>query len=397
MAKNRILFYTDCYMFGGCEKSLFEIVSHKDFNENFDYSIIYNYSSRYLDGLEKYKPNFPMQKLVAIRLPEVTLSVYNNPSYSYFRKLIIRVSFKLLRPFILIYDIVKLKKSFKTDCAKVLHINNGGYPGALSCIAATVAGKLCGKKVIMVINNTAQARRCPMDFVMDWLCKKSVDIFITGSKASGAILSQRRGMSPKKITNVYHGMRPPSIIKTETKEQICMIALLEERKGHKYAISAFKRLVNENPEFSKLKFVLIGDGPIRKELERQVSDLHLNESVEFVGYTPNYAQTLTESKFLLNPSIKNEDLPYIIIEAMSLGIPAIATAIAGIPEQITDGETGFLVEPKDIDALYHSMKKLLKDKNLREQMSKNSKRKFEKLFTLDAMVNSYLEHYKALN
>ena len=76
----KILFYTDCFMFGGCEKSLFEIVSHKDFLKEFDYEIIYRHSELYLDGLKKYKPNFPVSKLTPVNLPDISSWLYGkNP------------------------------------------------------------------------------------------------------------------------------------------------------------------------------------------------------------------------------------------------------------------------------------------------------------------------------
>jgi glycosyltransferase involved in cell wall biosynthesis len=94
----------------------------------------------------------------------------------------------------------------------------------------------------------------------------------------------------------------------------------------------------------KSRLVLVGDGPIRAEVEAQVKELNLSHAVEFTGWldTKNVQQQIRLASALVHPSF-SEGLPVVIMEAMAERRPVISTYIAGIPELVKDGETGWLV------------------------------------------------------
>jgi glycosyltransferase involved in cell wall biosynthesis len=92
-------------------------------------------------------------------------------------------------------------------------------------------------------------------------------------------------------------------------------------------------------------------------------------------------------------SAKVENFPYAVLEAMACGVPVVASAVGGIPEQIEDGETGFLVPPGDIEALARSLHLLLADDVLRARLSFQAAAKARSLFDLAAQVDTYLAWY----
>ncbi len=144
-------------------------------------------------------------------------------------------------------------------------------------------------------------------------------------------------------------------------EKLVYVGRLTRKKGVEYLISAMK-LVRD------VDLLIVGDGQDRERLEKMAVGL----PVEFVGRVPpeRVYEYLRQAKILILPSLY-EGLPNVILEAMSMGVPVIATRVGGIPDLVKDGRTGILVEPGRVDELATSIKKLVEDDDLRRRMSKN--------------------------
>lgn len=125
---------------------------------------------------------------------------------------------------------------------------------------------------------------------------------------------------------------------------IGMIGRLQPVKGHTYAIAAMPSILEQHPN---AKLVLVGDGPLLEELQQQVRELHIEQSVLFFGYQDpsNIANFLRKFTVFLMPSL-SEGLGLSLIEAMSAGTPVIATEVGGMLDVVQDG-TGLLVPPND--------------------------------------------------
>src|SRR3990167_2657406 len=409
MKKKTILFYTDCWEFGGSEKTIFELTSSVKFISNFDYVLIYRFNKPYFEGMLKFKPSFRFTKTIPIRLPDISIWIYSlskKISSKYLliaTDLFLRITFRVFQPLFFMYDFIILFLLFSKQKAEVVHINNGGYPGALGCLAAAVAAKAAGKsRIIMTINNIAIKRKGLFEMLVDYLIRNSVNSFVSGSKAATSALCEKRGFNRNRMIQIYHGINllcqvnsAQTLCTSERNKikQVVMIALFEDRKGHHFVLKALKKLLIEHPEYSDIELVLIGDGPLFKEMKNLVQVENLNNNVCFLGYRRDYIGFLKTSLLLLNPSIGYEDLPYIIIEAMSLGIPAIGTDVGGIPEEIENGITGIIVPPKDVDSLVNAMLLLLSDEKIRLKMGKNAKKRFEDLFTIEKMTEKYIKLY----
>ncbi len=407
MDKPRILFYTDCYIFAGCEKPMCELLSSDKFVSKYDHKLIYRRSKEYDSGFGHAYPRFCGEKQ-GIRLPDpntwnffIERKVKNKLLMRMFRRLN-RIFFRI--SFLVVYfiDVFCLWPVFLADRAQIVHINNGGYPGALSCRAAALAAKLAGKKrILFSVHNMALGKKGIADRVIDLFVKKNVDLFITGSIASGAALSDIRGFESGKMTNVYHGIEPlnPALTGQSAEEyesDVLMVAAMEERKGHAYVIHAIRRLIDNDPKFKDLKAYFIGGGMIKGSVEKMISEQRLQDNIKLLGHRRDYAKYLASTKVLLNPSIGYEDLPFVIIEAMSIGVPVIGTDIAGIPEEIENGVNGYIVKPKDVEALAEAMRELLLDGKKRIEMGNEGRRIFSEKFTVDKMVANYMRLYEEM-
>jgi glycosyltransferase involved in cell wall biosynthesis len=118
-------------------------------------------------------------------------------------------------------------------------------------------------------------------------------------------------------------------------------------KGQRYLIDAATEAVSRMP---RLRFVLFGDGPDLEKMRRTVADRGMQDTILCPGFERNLLGCMRTADILINPSL-SEGLPNIVLEAMALRVPVVATAVGGVPEIITDNVTGRLVAPKDADQL----------------------------------------------
>jgi glycosyltransferase involved in cell wall biosynthesis len=125
-------------------------------------------------------------------------------------------------------------------------------------------------------------------------------------------------------------------------------------------------------EFSDAKLVFVGEGDKRVEMEKQIQELNLIDSVELKGRL-SHSETLKEiakSEIFICPSLA-EGLGNVFIEAQACGTPAIGTRVGGIPDVIQDGFSGLLIEPKNSEAITEALFKLLKNTELRQELARN--------------------------
>jgi len=158
------------------------------------------------------------------------------------------------------------------------------------------------------------------------------------------------------------------------KKNILFVSRLEFRKGLNYLLNAFLLVKREMPD---VRLIVVGPGTrLRKRYERWVRKTGL-EDVVFVGYAsyedvPRYYKT---ADVFCAPATSRESFGIVLLEAMALGRPVVATNIAGYASVVTDGEDGLLVPPRDYQELSKALLTLLNDERLRQQMGARGKAK----------------------
>ncbi|WP_026962860.1 glycosyltransferase family 4 protein [Alicyclobacillus herbarius] len=159
-------------------------------------------------------------------------------------------------------------------------------------------------------------------------------------------------------------------------------ARLSEVKGQRYLLEAARQVLQRGQRFS---LWLAGDGPMRNELETRAKELGLAEVVRFLGVVDNetlkswYVQGVVQAVVL--PSL-HEGIPVALMEAMSCGVPVIATAVGGTPELVRDG-AGILVPPKDATSLADAMERILTDAQACAEMSAAASRVVAESFSIE--------------
>ncbi len=168
------------------------------------------------------------------------------------------------------------------------------------------------------------------------------------------------------------------------------IGLLEVSKGHEVLIAALPRVL---AEFPRLKFFLIGAGNLRQRLERQVARAGLGAAVVFIGHRDDALDLMSALEIVVLPSLW-EGLPYVILEAMALGKPVVASDVGGCGEALADGETGLLVPPRDPEALAAALCRLLRDRADATEMGARGRRRVRSRFGLEAMIAGHEAIYE---
>jgi glycosyltransferase involved in cell wall biosynthesis len=174
-----------------------------------------------------------------------------------------------------------------------------------------------------------------------------------------------------------------------------MVARLFPGKGHDALLAAVASLA---PSYPGLRLTLIGDGPCRTEIETTISRLELGGVVELRGFVPHAAMPgeLRRAHVILLPSsMPGETFPISLIEGMALGMPAIGTRWFGIPDIIVDGETGFVVEPGDVEGLARAIERYLTEPARYAAASQKARERARARFSGDAVARSYADLYAA--
>jgi len=170
------------------------------------------------------------------------------------------------------------------------------------------------------------------------------------------------------------------------------IGRLSTIKGYEYLLEA-TALLHQAGHIVRL--VIIGDGPLKDDLHRKVELLGIGDIVLFTGYQANASHYLRYFDVLAISSL-SEGLPITLLEAMRAGTPVIATRVGGIPDVITDAESGILVSPANAYELYEAIKLIISNSMLSESLCKQAKLKLMECYSSDKMALDYLNIYNKI-
>ncbi|HJX33707.1 MAG TPA: glycosyltransferase family 4 protein [Desulfatiglandales bacterium] len=165
---------------------------------------------------------------------------------------------------------------------------------------------------------------------------------------------------------------------------IGIVSKLWEGKGHEVLIRAFKEIKREIKE---ARLVIVGEGPLDSMLHELTDRLGLTDSVLFTGFQMDVAAIISSFDVAVLPSFF-EGMGRVLLEAMAMEKPVVASRVGGIPDLVKDGINGFLITPGDVKGLTEALKKLLNDRVLANIMGKDGRKGITDKFSADAMVRS---------
>lgn len=171
-----------------------------------------------------------------------------------------------------------------------------------------------------------------------------------------------------------------------------IVARLHAVKGHYYFLQAAREILSQQPD---VRFMIVGDGPYRSFLEGEARRMGIAGQVIFTGFVDDVRSLMASLNLLVISSLW-EGFGLTAIEAMTIGLPVLATDVGGLPEVVRHGETGFLVPPADAAALAKGIMWLLNHPANAEELAKRGLEVVRKEFTADKMARRTEELYRRL-
>lgn len=226
---------------------------------------------------------------------------------------------------------------------------------------------------------------------------------MANSEGVRTMLIEAEKIDPAKIELIYNGVNLdqfPSPFREKADlplapgdRPIVVVANLWPVKGHEILLEAAVRVAATYPN---AKFVLVGTGAARRAvLEERVRALSIEKQVVFLGPRQDVPRILPQMEISVLPSLA-EGFSNAILESMAAGLPMVATDVGGNREAIIEGETGFLIPPRDPDALADRILRLLGDRALAQRMGRAGRARIETTFSLQRMVAETERFYERL-
>lgn len=203
------------------------------------------------------------------------------------------------------------------------------------------------------------------------------------------------GISPDIIHRITMGIEP--IVPIES-TQVCHLrkqlnygdndvvigfaGRLDEEKGIDVFVNAIPDVLNK---FPKTKFLLIGDGPMRKEMVALAQTLYITDHVNFLGWQDNIIPWISCADIMVVPSIR-EGFGKVALESLCLGKPVVASNVGGLPELVTHENNGLIIPPSKSSDIADAIIKLLSDGNLLHRLTKNATASVSSRFSMSEMI-----------
>lgn len=180
---------------------------------------------------------------------------------------------------------------------------------------------------------------------------------------------------------------------TDGDKIVLFVGRLVGNKGVSYLLKSF---VKVKEAVARAKLVIVGRGELEEDLKKLAADLTIEGSVLFLGNLPQriMPQIYTGADVFVLPTIYKEPFGIAAVEALASGVPVIASNIDGLKIIVKDGEVGYLVPPADVDAIANRITRVLTDKNLRENLGQNARRRAVKEFSWTAKAKKITEIYE---
>lgn len=308
-------------------------------------------------------------------------------------------------------NISKLSRIMRENEIQIVH-TQGGRGGFFARTAAKKA------KVPVIISTIAM----PVEGFNVGLLKKSIYMaldriseryahkFITVSEDLRQTLIKKHKLPPEKVVTIYNGLEVEEYRRVENAEQalreefriprnntlIGYIGRFTWQKGLNYFIEAIQLMQHNNPDLAdKVTFLIVGDGEERDVLKRRIAELRSEERIIFAGFRKDIKRILSALNILVLPSLR-EGQPIILLEAMAVGTPIIATDIAGVRETIENKVSGILVKPRDPAALANAMVEFARNPQATQGMVENARRAVEQKFNLGDKIIQHERLYESL-
>lgn len=300
-------------------------------------------------------------------------------------------------------EIFRLLKREQPD---IVHLNSS-KAAALGALAARLAWLPI--KTIFTVHGWPFNEPRPLFqriaiFFLSWLTALLSDKALVICRADEK-LGRKLWFVKKKIQLIHNGIAPFGVVERSAARAllaprasadtllIVTIAELTKNKGLAHALRAVALLAREK-DLPPFQYVIVGEGELRPELEKIISENGLAERVRLAGFIPDAKTLLSGADIFLLPSLK-EGLPYVLLEAGAAGVPTVATSVGGIPDIIDDMQNGMLIRAKREKEIAEALRFLLTNHKKRESFGTALCEKVLREFEFEKMIKETVAVYES--
>jgi glycosyltransferase involved in cell wall biosynthesis len=260
----------------------------------------------------------------------------------------------------------------------------------------SIAAKLAGVPVIITTEHGMNPwKRRHHHFIERVVISPLASVRVAVSRDTMSIRISQDGVPASKITVIQNCVDVPPITSRSRRSHglvVGSVGRMVDAKDYSTLLRAFKLNCDIRED---CRLVLVGDGPELDKLQQLARDLDIKSRVEFPGWQSDIGSWLDKIDVFVLSSIR-EGLPVALLEAMAKGLPVVATSVGGIPEVLSDGEDGILVQPGTPDRLAEAIASLLDNENLRARLGKNAREKVVRSFSVKQICTRYEVLYRKL-
>jgi glycosyltransferase involved in cell wall biosynthesis len=163
-----------------------------------------------------------------------------------------------------------------------------------------------------------------------------------------------------------------------------LISYLRSYKGHEYFIEAARIIVAQRHDVT---FVIVGEGPDEPSIRSRIDQLGLSARIRMLGFRQDLLNVFRSFDVFAIPSVEGDTIPQVLMQALAIGLPVVSTTVGSIPDVVIEGDTGFVVPPRDARALAERIARLLDDAALRTRMGQQGRLLVERCYSLERMLD----------
>lgn len=210
--------------------------------------------------------------------------------------------------------------------------------------------------------------------------KLKEELVVLGVASSNKITTILLGLELGKYVELNASIHNPGC------KTVTIVGRLVPIKNHKMFFDAARIIKESLPRDKKVKFLVVGDGALRVELEGYANSLGVKEDIEFIGWEKDMAKIYLKSDIVVLTSL-NEGTPVALIEAQAAARPCVATNVGGVSSVVDDQKSGFLVSSGDTEKFVEVLGNLLNNDKLSEQMGKFGRDRIRDRFSKDRLIS----------